>query len=105
MGGGPPAPGGAGPAAAGGAPGGASPLVKEAITLKDLGQLDAAAAKCREALQSEPNNEDAHWVLAWVLAQQRKKAEARAEFQTVLQSTQDARRKRLATEAVARLSK
>ncbi len=83
--GGPPAP--AVPAAA---PGGAKPggdakaSVKAGMKAKGAGKMEEAAAKFNEALQIDPNSEDANWGLAWVLAMQGKKAEAIKYYERVL---------------------
>lgn len=77
--------------------------MKAGMVAKGAGKMDEAAAKFREALQTDPNNEDAHWGLAWVLAMQGKKQEAIAEFQQVVGSTGDARRKQMGQDALKRL--
>jgi len=65
-------------------------LVQQGIEDKNAGRLDDAEMKLRAAVLEEPNNEDAHWALAWTLAQAKKKAEAITEFNKVLELTTDA---------------
>jgi len=73
------------------------------MNLKALGRLDDAAAKFREAIEADANNEPAHYGLAWVLALQRKRSEAAAEFRKVLELTQNPTHKKEATNALQRL--
>lgn len=70
---------------------------------KGAGKMEEAAAKFREALQIDPNNEDANWGLAWVLAMQGKKQEAATYMQKVVSTTTNAKRKSLGQAALKRL--
>ena len=107
------APPGAGPAPAmgatppGGAPakagGGAADLIAGGMADKKANNLEAAAAKFQQALQIDANNSDAHWGMAWVLAAQGKKPEARAEFEKVTKLSTDPKRTKDAQDALARL--
>ena len=98
-GGGPP---GGGPPGAAVGGGNAGALVEEALNLKRIGQLDDAVAKFREALAADPKSEPAHYGLAWTLALQGKKAEAAAEFQTVVQTSTNPTHKNEASQALKR---
>lgn len=93
------------PPGMGGPPGGAdaTALVDEGMAAKDAGDLDEAADKFGEAIGVDPNNEEAHWGLAWVLAQQGEAEEAIAEFEMVLELTLDAKRQSEAEAAIERL--
>ncbi len=99
-----PAPGATPPA---GAPtkagGGAADLVAAGMADKTAGRMDAAAAKFQAALKIDANNSDAHWGMAWVLAAQGKKPEARAEFEKVAKLSTDPKRTDEARQALARL--
>ena len=79
-------------------------LVRQAQEAKKRGELQGAAVKYWEALQLDRDNEEAHWGYAWVLAEQGKNFNARAEFQRVLQLTNDPERRREAGQAIDRLS-
>ncbi|MCK4324526.1 MAG: tetratricopeptide repeat protein [Armatimonadetes bacterium] len=70
---------------------------------KRAGSLDEAAGKFRQALEPTPDNVDAHWRLAWVLAGQEKNQEAIGHFEQVLKLTDDPERTRQAPGAVRRL--
>jgi hypothetical protein len=100
----PSAPAGTPPAGGGAAPGGgAADLVKAGMADKTAGRLDAAAAKFQQALQMDANNSDAHWGMAWVLAAQGKKPEARADFEKVSKLSTDPKRADEGRQALARL--
>jgi Tfp pilus assembly protein PilF len=72
--------------------------------LKNMGgHLAEAEAKFREAIAADASCEPAHYGLAWVLALERKTAEASAEFQTVLGMTKNPTHKQEATKALKRL--
>ena len=119
-GGGPPMPGGpgAGPPMPGG-PGAGRPmpgmreeagpvsaaadLVEEAMAEKRAGRMAQAVSKFKKALLEDPDNEDAHWGLAWTLADQQKNSQAIAEFEKVLELTQDPIRESDAEAAIERL--
>lgn len=104
--GGPP-PGMGGPPGIGGAPSGgdAAALVDEGMAAKDAGDVDEAAAAFQEAIAADPSNEEAHWGLAWVLAQQKKNDEAIEEFEMVLEMTADPEHQSEAEAAIERLEK
>jgi len=78
-------------------------LVQQGIEDKNAGRLDDAEMKLRAAVLEEANNEDAHWALAWALAQAKKKSEAITEFNKVLALTTDAKRTSEAKAAIQRL--
>ena len=82
---------------------GTADLVAEAMAAKHAGRLERAGLKFQAALLEEPDNEDAHWGLAWTLADLRRKAEAIAEFEKVLELTEDPMRQSEAEAAIARL--
>ncbi len=87
-----------GPAPAGG---GGSPA--KALQLKHEGNYDAAAAEYRNVIASDPNNADAHWGLAWILAEQGKTDEAKAEFEAFLGLSDDQAKMKDAEAALQRL--
>ncbi|MGC9319186.1 MAG: tetratricopeptide repeat protein [Armatimonadota bacterium] len=70
---------GAGPAAGDGA----AALVKEGMTLKHQGNYTAAREKFEAAIAADASNVDAHWGLAWILAEMGNTDEAIEQFQTV----------------------
>jgi len=78
-------------------------LVEQGIEDKDAGRLEDAEMKLRAAVLEEDGNEDAHWALAWTLAAAKKKSEAIAEFEKVLELTSDANRTSEAKAAIQRL--
>ncbi len=84
-------------------PMGGGDLVQEAMAAKRDGRLEQAVVKFEAALLEEPDNEDAHWGLAWTLADQKKNAEAVAEFEKVLELTEDPMRRSEAEAAIERL--
>ncbi len=84
-------------------PMGGGDLVQEALAAKRDGRLEQAVVKFEAALLEEPDNEDAHWGLAWTLADQKKNAEAVAEFEKVLELTEDPMRRSDAEAAIERL--
>ena len=78
-------------------------LVEQGIEDKNAGRLEDAEMKLRAAVLEEEGNEDAHWALAWTLAAAEKKSEAIAEFEKVLELTDDAKRTSDAKAAIRRL--
>ncbi len=95
MGGGGQAP--AGPSAA--------TLVEEGMEAKKAGDYDKAENKFRDALAADLTSEDAHWGLAWVLAETGQKDEAISEFEEVISLTIDAERRSESERAIKRLQK
>lgn len=81
----------------------AAALVAEATAAKRAGKLDEAASKYRQALAKARNNADAHWGLAWVLAGQKKNAEAVGHFQQVIKLSDDQKKVTEAKAAIERL--
>lgn len=81
----------------------AAGLISAGMSDKQQADYTAAAAKFKQALALEPNNADAHWGLAWVLADQNKKPQAIQHFQKVIQLSPDATRRSQAQEAITRL--
>ncbi len=82
---------------------GTADLVAEAMAAKRTGRLEQAELKFQAALLEEPDSEDAHWGLAWTLADLQRKAEAIAEFEKVLELTEDPMRRSEAEAAIERL--
>ena len=78
-------------------------LVEQGIEDKNAGRLEYAEKKLHAAVLQEEDNEDAHWAFAWTLAAAGKKAEAIAEFEKVLELTDDAKRTSDAKAAIRRL--
>ena len=78
-------------------------LVEQGIEDKNAGRLEDAEMKLRAAALEEEGNEDAHWALAWTLAAAEDKSEAIAEFEKVLELTDDAKRTSEAKAAIRRL--
>jgi tetratricopeptide (TPR) repeat protein len=92
---------GAMPSAAGGS-------AAKALQLKHQGSYDQAAAEYRAVLQVDPDNADANWGLAWILAEQGlneppKRQEARTFFEKFLALADDAARKAEAEAALKRI--
>jgi hypothetical protein len=83
--------------------GDAAALLKEGLAAKKVGQLDKAVSNLKAAIAQDPNNVDAHWALAWVLADQKKTEEAVSHFEKVIEFTDDQQRKNDAHAAVERL--
>ena len=81
----------------------AATLVSEAAAAKKAGKVAEASAKYRQALAREPNNVDAHWGLAWVLAGQKKNSEAVTHFEQVVKIGTDQKKATEAKSAIARL--
>ncbi|NLJ37115.1 MAG: tetratricopeptide repeat protein [candidate division WS1 bacterium] len=89
------------PSAAGGS-------AAKALQLKHQGSYDQAAAEYRAVLQADPDNADANWGLAWILAEQGlneppKRQEARTFFEKFLALADDAARKAEAEAALKRI--
>jgi len=87
-------------------------LVKEAYQLKRSGKYDEAAQKLEAALKAQPSNAKAHWIFAWILAEQgttyndaAKVQRAKEEFQAFLKSSKEAKKVAEAKKALARLAK
>ncbi len=78
-------------------------LVAEGMAAKRVGKLDEAASKLQQAVARDPNSVDAHWGLAWVLASQEKNQKAIAQFEQVLELTDDQEKVREAKAAIERL--
>lgn len=94
----------AGPAGATKPPAGdAAALVKEGLAAKKAGQLDKAASSLQAAIAQEPDNVEAHWGLAWVLADQKRNGEAVSHFRKVVELADDAQKKTDAEAAIDRL--
>jgi tetratricopeptide (TPR) repeat protein len=80
-----------------------SDLLHEARQAKQENRLDDAEAALRQALDLDPKSVDAHWVLAWVLAQRGDKKKAATEFEAVIRLATDEKMKQEATSALERL--
>lgn len=78
-------------------------LVDEGLAAKKAGQLDKAVSSLKAAIAQEPDNVDAHWGLAWVLADQEKIEEAVTHFKKVVELTDDQQKKTDAQAAIGRL--
>jgi len=63
---------------------GAGPLLTEATLLRARGRLPEAVAKCKEALEREPDSWQAHELLGDLHRQMRKGDEALSEYRTAL---------------------
>jgi len=83
--------------------GDAAALVKEGLTAKKAGQLDKAVSSLKAAIAQEPGNVEAHWGLAWVLADQEKNEEAITHFKKVVELADDPQKKTDAQAAIDRL--
>lgn len=81
----------------------AASLIAQALTAKRGSRLSEAAKYLRQALALDPDNVEAHWALAWVLADLGKKAAAIAEFEAVVRLSRDASQVAEAQAAIARL--
>ena len=93
----PPGPGAGPPAAVGGA----SPA--SALALKHEGNYDGAAAAYTGILATDPDNADAHWGLAWILAEQGNAALARTHFDKFIALSDDEARISEARAALQRM--
>ena len=78
-------------------------LVAEGLAAKRTGKFDESTAKLKEAIAQAPENVDAHWGLAWVLADQGKEQEAIAHFEVVIELTDDREKVQEAQAAIQRL--
>ncbi len=81
----------------------AAELVARGLEAKRAGRLEEAARHLREALRRDPVNVEAHWALAWVLADLGNKSGAVAEFEEVVRLGGDPNRVADAQAAIARL--
>jgi tetratricopeptide (TPR) repeat protein len=63
----------------------ATALLQEAVVLKRNGEFAEAVQKLQYALKLDDQNPEIHRVLGWTLAELNRKAEAVAEFRTVLE--------------------
>lgn len=78
-------------------------LVQAGVAAKKAHSYESAAAAFNQALALDPANVEAHWNLAWVLADQGRKAKAVEHFRRIPELTRDARMVSEAASAVARL--
>jgi hypothetical protein len=78
-------------------------LLKEALEAKHKGDLELAFTKYIAVLLKEPQNVEAHWGLAWVLASKGEKEAAVEHFQAVAELSDDSARVKEAKAALARL--
>jgi len=67
-------------AGAAGDPAKATKLAGQALSAKKSGNYDQALTDAKQAASADPKNKDAHWVMAWVLAERKDKAAAITEF-------------------------
>ncbi len=81
----------------------ASDLLSQAVVLKRRGQHGDAEKLLHEAVELDPRNAEAHRVLGWTLAEQRKTDAAAAAFHKVIELTDDPDVKREAEAALRRL--
>lgn len=86
--------------------------MKEAYQLKRSGRYDEAAPKLEAALKAQPTNAKAHWILAWILAEQgttyndaAKVQRAQEEFRAFMKYSKEARKLAEAKRALGRLAK
>ncbi|MEA3400565.1 MAG: tetratricopeptide repeat protein [Armatimonadota bacterium] len=63
--------------------GDAAALVKEGMNLKHQGRYTAARDKFEAAIAADASNVDAHWGLAWILAEMGETDKAIEQFETV----------------------
>jgi tetratricopeptide (TPR) repeat protein len=95
---------GAEPAEAVSVPGGSS---AKALQLKHQGKYDAAAAEYRAVLKADPDDAEANWGLAWILAEQGvntpKQRDARAYFARFLTVSDNVGRSAMAEAALKRI--
>ncbi len=75
----------------------------KALQLKQRGNYDAAAAEYRKIIAADPEDADAHWGLAWILAEQGKTDEAKGEFETFLGLSDNQAKMKEAEAALQRL--
>ncbi len=92
-----PGPGASPPSA--GAPGSTA----QALALKHEGNYNQAATEYRNILAADPNNAEAHWGLAWILAEQGNTVEARGEFDKFIELSDDQARISEARAALERM--
>lgn len=81
----------------------ADTLVAKGTAAKRAGKLNEAASMFQKALDQDPTNVEAHWALAWVLAEEDKNEEAIAHFEQVLDLTDDPEKVWEAQAAIERL--
>ena len=91
-----------------GAPVAAGGSASKALALKHQGNYEQAAAEYRAVLAAEPDNADANWGLAWILAEQGlneppKRQEAKSLFEKFLTLSDDAAKKAEAEAALNRI--
>jgi len=92
----------------GGAPGAGGGSAAKGLQLKHQGDYDAAATEFRGALAANPDDADAVWGLAWVLAEQGetdapKRAEAKALFEQFVEASSDSAKVSEAEAAIERI--
>ena len=75
----------------------------KALQLKHQGNYDAAAAEYGKVIAADSENADAHWGLAWILAEQGKTDAAKSEFETFLELSDDQAKMKDAEAALQRL--
>jgi len=78
-------------------------LVADARQLKDEGRLDEAEAVLQEALASDPDDPEAHCLMAWVLLSLDRAGESADEFGAVLKLAPDSQMAQEAHSALERL--
>lgn len=80
-----------------------SELVKKARATKNAGDLDTALKLVTDAIRAKPEDTDANWVAAWILAEKRDTALAIGQFERTLKLGIDGKRADEARAAIRRL--
>lgn len=78
-------------------------LVRKARAAKNAGDLDTALKLVTDAIRVKPQDTDANWVAAWILAQKRDTALAIGQFERTLKLGLQGKRANEARAAVKRL--
>jgi hypothetical protein len=80
-----------------------SAALLKARQLKGQGRYAEAISRLREVLQTDAQNEEAHYLIAWCYSNSGRRSEAATEFRWVLAHTGDSERKRQCQDALTRL--
>ena len=78
-------------------------LVRKARATKNAGDLDAALKLVTDAIRVKPQDTEANWVAAWILAEKRDTALAIGQFERTLKLGIDGKRANEARAAIRRL--
>ena len=77
--------------------------LKDAKIAKNKGDLDKALQLVTDVVKAEPQNVDANWIAAWILARKDDPALAIGQFERVMKLGLDSGRVKEASAAVRRL--